>query len=314
MTARPGHHDLDRGSRHSSARGAPTHRANATVVSGLATDWYAGFGGIPGRAQNLTVVYKGKNCTGVTRRHLRGAHHQRAAADGEDLRLDGRRGRRLLVPRRRRLGDALRLRRRSRRAWARRLRSPRRGPFRTRLRRTSAPARTRARSGSWSSTQRFTAPSPTPVLDVGQPPEDRVRRAMTRATRWERTAMRHASRDEGPPASRVADGRAGPDAHGIVGLSGTPWRSTCAHCRDRVRCPVARQRSRSGASAIPSTPGDCSTAAASLPGPVLAVDDGDTVSLRPAATRLPAGALVSASRSPASPSTPGRPTCPAAPR
>jgi FtsP/CotA-like multicopper oxidase with cupredoxin domain len=44
---------------------AATHATNATV-SGLATDWYATFGGVPVGAQNLKVAYKGKNCTGVT--------------------------------------------------------------------------------------------------------------------------------------------------------------------------------------------------------------------------------------------------------
>jgi hypothetical protein len=44
---------------------AASHAINATV-SGLATDWYAGFTGVPAGAQKLKVTYKGKNCTGVT--------------------------------------------------------------------------------------------------------------------------------------------------------------------------------------------------------------------------------------------------------
>jgi hypothetical protein len=44
---------------------AATH-ANAATVSGLATDWYAGFTGIASGGSNLKVTYKGKNCTGTT--------------------------------------------------------------------------------------------------------------------------------------------------------------------------------------------------------------------------------------------------------
>ena len=44
---------------------AATH-ANGATVTALANDWYAGFTGVPAGAQNLTVVYKGKNCTGTT--------------------------------------------------------------------------------------------------------------------------------------------------------------------------------------------------------------------------------------------------------
>ena len=42
-----------------------SHLANA-VVSGLATDWYAGFTGLPTGALNLKVQYKGKNCGSTT--------------------------------------------------------------------------------------------------------------------------------------------------------------------------------------------------------------------------------------------------------
>jgi FtsP/CotA-like multicopper oxidase with cupredoxin domain len=44
---------------------AATHASGATV-SGLQTDWYATFKGLPTGASNLAVTYKGKNCTGVT--------------------------------------------------------------------------------------------------------------------------------------------------------------------------------------------------------------------------------------------------------
>jgi Multicopper oxidase len=40
---------------------AAIHSNNATV-SALATDWYAGFTGVPGGSQNLRVTYEGKNC------------------------------------------------------------------------------------------------------------------------------------------------------------------------------------------------------------------------------------------------------------
>jgi hypothetical protein len=35
-------------------------------VSGLATDWYAGFTGVPAGAANLGVTYKGRNCANTT--------------------------------------------------------------------------------------------------------------------------------------------------------------------------------------------------------------------------------------------------------
>jgi hypothetical protein len=44
---------------------AATHAAGA-VVSGLATDWYAGFSGVPAGSRNLKVTYKGKNCANTT--------------------------------------------------------------------------------------------------------------------------------------------------------------------------------------------------------------------------------------------------------
>ena len=42
-----------------------THAANATVTA-LATDWYAGFTGVPAGAGNLKVTYKGENCATTT--------------------------------------------------------------------------------------------------------------------------------------------------------------------------------------------------------------------------------------------------------
>ena len=44
---------------------AASHLSGA-VVSGLATDWYAGFAGVPAGAQNLKVTYKGRNCANTT--------------------------------------------------------------------------------------------------------------------------------------------------------------------------------------------------------------------------------------------------------
>ncbi|MEU9742504.1 multicopper oxidase domain-containing protein [Micromonospora chersina] len=44
---------------------AATHLSGATIT-GLATDWYAAFTGIPGGAQNVKVTYKGKNCGSTT--------------------------------------------------------------------------------------------------------------------------------------------------------------------------------------------------------------------------------------------------------
>ncbi|GIG21336.1 hypothetical protein Cch01nite_20600 [Cellulomonas chitinilytica] len=44
---------------------AATHATNATV-SALATDWYAGFTGLPAGAQNLKVTYKGTSCATTT--------------------------------------------------------------------------------------------------------------------------------------------------------------------------------------------------------------------------------------------------------
>jgi FtsP/CotA-like multicopper oxidase with cupredoxin domain len=40
---------------------AATHATGATITA-LATDWYAGFTGLPAGAQNLKVTYKGENC------------------------------------------------------------------------------------------------------------------------------------------------------------------------------------------------------------------------------------------------------------
>ncbi|HEV8173989.1 MAG TPA: hypothetical protein VGP91_10120, partial [Actinoplanes sp.] len=44
---------------------AATHISGA-MVTALATDWYAGFAGLPAGAANLKVTYKGKNCGGTT--------------------------------------------------------------------------------------------------------------------------------------------------------------------------------------------------------------------------------------------------------
>jgi hypothetical protein len=44
---------------------AATHLSGATVTA-LATDWYAGFTGLPAGAQNLKVTYKGENCGSTT--------------------------------------------------------------------------------------------------------------------------------------------------------------------------------------------------------------------------------------------------------
>ena len=51
--------------RHALGTAATTH-ASGAVVSGLATDWYAGFSGLPAGAQNVKVTYKGKNCANTT--------------------------------------------------------------------------------------------------------------------------------------------------------------------------------------------------------------------------------------------------------
>ena len=40
---------------------AAIHATGATITA-LATDWYAGFTGLPAGAQNLKVTYKGENC------------------------------------------------------------------------------------------------------------------------------------------------------------------------------------------------------------------------------------------------------------
>jgi hypothetical protein len=44
---------------------AATHATGATITA-LATDWYAGFTGLPVGAQNLEVTYKGENCATTT--------------------------------------------------------------------------------------------------------------------------------------------------------------------------------------------------------------------------------------------------------
>jgi FtsP/CotA-like multicopper oxidase with cupredoxin domain len=44
---------------------AATHASGATVTA-LATDWYAGFSGLPAGAANLKVTYKGANCATTT--------------------------------------------------------------------------------------------------------------------------------------------------------------------------------------------------------------------------------------------------------
>ena len=44
---------------------AATH-ANGATITALATDWYAGFTGLPLGAQNLKVTYKGENCGSTT--------------------------------------------------------------------------------------------------------------------------------------------------------------------------------------------------------------------------------------------------------
>lgn len=45
--------------------GAASH-ANGATVSALATDWYAGFTGVPPGSQNLKVTYEGRNCANIT--------------------------------------------------------------------------------------------------------------------------------------------------------------------------------------------------------------------------------------------------------
>ncbi|MEU4191725.1 multicopper oxidase domain-containing protein [Kribbella sp. NPDC026611] len=44
---------------------ATTHGSGA-VVTALATDWYAGFGGVPAGSANLKVIYEGRNCASTT--------------------------------------------------------------------------------------------------------------------------------------------------------------------------------------------------------------------------------------------------------
>jgi FtsP/CotA-like multicopper oxidase with cupredoxin domain len=45
---------------------AAAAHASGAVVTALATDWYAGFSGIPRGSQNVKVTYKGKNCGSTT--------------------------------------------------------------------------------------------------------------------------------------------------------------------------------------------------------------------------------------------------------
>jgi FtsP/CotA-like multicopper oxidase with cupredoxin domain len=45
---------------------AAAPHANGATVTALATDWYAGFSGLPAGAQNLKVTYKGANCGSTT--------------------------------------------------------------------------------------------------------------------------------------------------------------------------------------------------------------------------------------------------------
>jgi FtsP/CotA-like multicopper oxidase with cupredoxin domain len=52
-------------SRHALGTSAAAHSINATV-SALATDWYAGFSGVPAGSLNLKLTYKGKNCGSTT--------------------------------------------------------------------------------------------------------------------------------------------------------------------------------------------------------------------------------------------------------
>jgi hypothetical protein len=44
---------------------AATH-ASGAVVTALATDWYAGFAGVPAGSRNLKITYKGENCQTTT--------------------------------------------------------------------------------------------------------------------------------------------------------------------------------------------------------------------------------------------------------
>ena len=52
-------------SRGQAGTSAATHANNASV-SGLATDWYSSFTGLPAGSANLKVTYKGKNCGSTT--------------------------------------------------------------------------------------------------------------------------------------------------------------------------------------------------------------------------------------------------------
>jgi FtsP/CotA-like multicopper oxidase with cupredoxin domain len=45
---------------------AAAAHANGATITALATDWYAGFTGLPVGAQNLKVTYKGENCGSTT--------------------------------------------------------------------------------------------------------------------------------------------------------------------------------------------------------------------------------------------------------
>ncbi|MFC6157321.1 multicopper oxidase domain-containing protein [Kribbella jiaozuonensis] len=45
---------------------AAASHVSGSVVTGLATDWYGSFGGVPAGSSNLKVVYQGRNCTGTT--------------------------------------------------------------------------------------------------------------------------------------------------------------------------------------------------------------------------------------------------------
>src|SRR5215468_12177917 len=124
------------------------------------------------------------------------------------------------------------------------------------------------------------------VLDLGQPHEDRLRRAMTGREDTRRPAMRAIAVTKSRvllvlaiiAAGLMWGGSAASAATTTIDLCAKPGTATLTGA---VTVPV-------WGFGIPSTPGDCATATAGLPGPVLSVAEGDTVTVN-VTNALPAG-------------------------
>ena len=266
---------------------AASHLSGA-VVTALATDWYAAFGGVPAGSTNLKVIYEGRNCgvttlttcpavtTNLPQQTVKICNWTIAGAAGCSTATSA--------------------------GWTT-LPAPPTQPQAVGSTDVSStwtlpgPASAYIGTGSYAGPAPGARPHPAvhrprpdDVLDLGRPDEDRVRRAMT-GHEWQRRAAMRTSVHRGARVLLVF-------VLAVFGLTCVGGAASAATVAIEL-CAVPGTAPLPGGGTVPiwgfgtpTTPGNCATATASLPGPRLEVTQGDLVTIT-VRNALPAGHVVS---------------------